>query len=124
MAQLVVGRDASRDVSCTALERLIVSPGRTLAVAAALWRAITPLIRTVNGMSSAPLLSALIVNYNTSALTRDCVSSLRAQRLTQPDGTQAEIEIIVVDNASRLEERALLKGIKATVYYSEENRGY
>jgi len=75
-------------------------------------------------MLSSPLLSALIVNYNTAALTRDCVASLRTQRLTQPDGTQAEIEIIIIDNASRPEDRALLEGIEATVCYSEENRGY
>ena len=51
-------------------------------------------------MTAMPLLSALIVNYNTADLTRDCVASLRAQQLAHVDGTPAELEIIVVDNAS------------------------
>lgn len=73
---------------------------------------------------SSPLLSALIVNYNTAFLTRDCVASLRAQQLSRADGTPAELEIIVVDNASRLEERTKLRDLEATVLWCEENRGY
>jgi GT2 family glycosyltransferase len=69
-------------------------------------------------------LSALIVNYNTAALTRDCVTSLRAQQLSRADGTPVELEIIVVDNASRPDERAKLHGLDATVLFCEDNRGY
>jgi GT2 family glycosyltransferase len=75
-------------------------------------------------MSSAPLLSALIVNYNTAALTRDCVASLRAQHLTRADGTPVELEILVVDNASRPDDRARLHDVDATVLFCDDNRGY
>lgn len=75
-------------------------------------------------MSSAPLLSALIVNYNTAALTRDCVVSLRAQQLSLIDGTPAGLEIIVVDNASRPDERVRLHDLDATVLFCDDNRGY
>jgi GT2 family glycosyltransferase len=75
-------------------------------------------------MSSPPLLSALIVNYNTAALTRDCVTSLRAQQFSRADGAPAELEVIVVDNASRPDERAKLRGLDATVLFCEDNRGY
>jgi len=75
-------------------------------------------------MSSAPLLSALIVNYNTAALTRDCVASLRTQQLLRADGTSAELEIIVVDNASRPDERARLHDLDARVLFCDDNRGY
>jgi GT2 family glycosyltransferase len=71
-----------------------------------------------------PLLSALIVNYNTAGLTRDCVASLRAQQLSHIDGTPAELEIIVVDNASRPEDRAQLHDLDATVLSCDDNRGY
>ena len=75
-------------------------------------------------MPVAPVLSALIVNYNSAALTRDCVASLRTQRLFRPDGSPGEIEILVVDNASQPADRALLDGIAATVLYRDDNRGY
>jgi len=75
-------------------------------------------------MPTAPFLSALIVNYNSAALTRDCVSSLRTQRLFRPDGTPGEVEILVVDNASQPGDRALLDDIEATVLYHDDNRGY
>lgn len=75
-------------------------------------------------MSSAPFLSALIVNYNTAALTRDCVASLRAQHLSHVDGTSAALEIIVVDNASRPDDRARLRDLDATVLFCDDNRGY
>ena len=68
--------------------------------------------------------SALIVNYNTAALTRKCVASLRAQRFATLDGSTTELEIIVVDNASRPAERERLRGLGATVIYSEDNAGY
>ncbi len=68
--------------------------------------------------------SALIVNYNTAELTRACVASLRAQQLLTPDGSPVDLEIIVVDNASRPADREALRDLDATVIYSEDNRGY
>jgi GT2 family glycosyltransferase len=64
------------------------------------------------------------VNYNTAALTRDCVASLRAQQLLHVDGTPAELEIVVVDNASRPDDRARLHDLDATVLFRDDNRGY
>lgn len=75
-------------------------------------------------MSAAPLVSVLIVNYNTAALTRRCVASLRAQRMPSADGSVTPIEIVVVDNASRREERRALAAIDALVLYNDENLGY
>ena len=75
-------------------------------------------------MATPPLLSVLLVNYNTAALTRSCVASLRAQRVSRPDGSAGEIEILVVDNASRLAERQALAGLDAGVLYNDTNPGY
>lgn len=75
-------------------------------------------------MPHPPVVSVLIVNYNTAALTRRCVSSLRAQRVCQSDGTPIMIDIVVVDNASRPEEREALAAIDARIVYNDENRGY
>jgi len=75
-------------------------------------------------MSRPGCLSALIVNYNTTALTRECVASLRAQQLCALDGSSIDLEIIVVDNASRLADRDGLRDLDATVICSEDNRGY
>lgn len=49
------------------------------------------------------VLSVIIVNYNTAALTKSCIESLLAQKF------QGSLEIIVVDNASRDESVALLR---------------
>ena len=76
-------------------------------------------------MSSAQgLLSVLIVNYNTATLTHQCVASLRAQSVYQPDGRLGTLDIIVVDNASRPAERQALVGVGATLITNDENRGY
>src|SRR5262245_37081088 len=76
-------------------------------------------------MSSAQgLLSVLIVNYNTATLTHQCVASLRAQSVYQPDGRLGTLDIIVVDNASRPAERRALAGVEATLITNDENRGY
>ena len=75
-------------------------------------------------MTRLTCLSALIINYNTAALTRDCVTSLRAQQVHAPDGSPIELEVIVVDNASRPAEQELLRGLDATVIYSHDNCGY
>lgn len=69
------------------------------------------------------LVSALIVNYNTTSLTRQCVASLRAQRLPSRSGVEG-LEIIVIDNASKPAEREALAGLDATVLFNEENCGY
>lgn len=74
-------------------------------------------------MSPRPALSVLLVNYNTAALTRRCVESLRAQNVRGLEGTEG-VEILVVDNASRLEERRSLAGLDAVVLYDQDNRGY
>ncbi|MBM4255898.1 MAG: glycosyltransferase family 2 protein [Deltaproteobacteria bacterium] len=70
------------------------------------------------------LLAVLIVNYNTTALTRSCVASLHAQTIRSPDGTNGAPQIVVFDNASRTEERQALLGIAAQVIYNDDNRGY
>ncbi len=75
-------------------------------------------------MASHALLAVLIVNYNTSKITRSCVTSLRAQRLVWPDGTPAPFDIVVIDNNSHPEERDALVGIDAQVIYNRDNRGY
>lgn len=75
-------------------------------------------------MSHPLCLSALIVNYNTAALTRACVASLRAQQLFAPDGSPIDLEILVVDNASRPADKDLLRDLDATVIYSDDNCGY
>lgn len=74
-------------------------------------------------MSPRPALSVLLVNYNTTALTRRCVDSLRAQNVRGLEGTEG-VEILVVDNASRPEERHALTELDAVVLYNQDNRGY
>jgi len=75
-------------------------------------------------MPSRSLLAVVIVNYNTTALTRSCVASLQAQTLRRRDGSIEPPHIVVVDNASRAEERQALAGIEARVVYNDDNRGY
>ncbi|MGH7818135.1 MAG: glycosyltransferase family 2 protein, partial [Candidatus Binatia bacterium] len=70
-----------------------------------------------------PAVSALIVNYNTSSLTRQCVASLRTERVAGGGGAEG-VEIIVVDNASEARDREMLSGLGVTVLFNEENRGY
>lgn len=74
-------------------------------------------------MRVTPALSAIVVNYNTATLTQRCVASLRAQEVRGPQGTVG-VEIFVVDNASRPEERRALAGLDAVILYNENNRGY
>ncbi|MEW6273146.1 MAG: glycosyltransferase family 2 protein [Thermodesulfobacteriota bacterium] len=50
---------------------------------------------------SAPVVAAVVVTWNGGEVTRACVASLRAS-------TGVELRIIVVDNASRADERELL----------------
>lgn len=74
-------------------------------------------------MRDAPALSAIVVNYNTAPLTQRCVASLRDQEVHGPQGTEG-VEILVVDNASRPQDRQALAGLDAIILYNEENRGY
>ena len=46
-------------------------------------------------MPEAPLVSVLIVSWNTCGLLRECLASLRSHH------TRAQLEVIVLDNASR-----------------------
>jgi hypothetical protein len=73
---------------------------------------------------SLPAVSALLVNYNTAALTRNSVASLRAQTVRNPVSGAEGVEVIVVDNASRPDERCILDGLDAVVVFNDENRGY
>jgi len=73
---------------------------------------------------SSPAVSVLIVNYNTALLTKNCVASLRDQKVRNPVNGAAGVEAIVVDNASRPDERRALDGLDAVVVLNEENRGY
>ncbi|HXG19094.1 MAG TPA: glycosyltransferase family 2 protein [Methylomirabilota bacterium] len=73
---------------------------------------------------SPPAVSALIVNYNTAVLTGNSVSSLRAQTVRNPVSGAEGVEVIVVDNASRPDERCILGGLDAVVVFNDENRGY
>lgn len=60
----------------------------------------------------------ILVNYNTAAYSLDAVAALQAQDLS--------LEIIVVDNASRIEERERLRAVSADVrvIWSDTNLGY
>lgn len=65
-------------------------------------------------------LSVIAVNYNTSNLLKRCLSSMVSTISNIP------IEIIIVDNGSRKEERDVLNEIEgdAMVIFKEGNRGY
>ena len=73
---------------------------------------------------SPPAVSALIINYNTAALTKNCVASLYAQTIRNPTSGATGVEVIVVDNASRPEERKALAEVNARLIFNDENRGY
>ena len=63
----------------------------------------------------------VILNYNSSADCRKCVSFLRRQ-------DRVELELVLVDNSSRLDDleqlRALARDEGCTLFESKENRGY
>lgn len=73
---------------------------------------------------SSPAVSILIVNYNTAALTKDCVASLRAQTVRDQVSGAEGVEVIVIDNASRPDERRALDGLEALLILNDKNRGY
>lgn len=77
-------------------------------------------------MSARPLVSVLIVNWRSAAMTRGLVANLRRQRLPGR-APGAGLEFIVVDNASGPDDaRALdaLAGEGVTVVHSRQNSGY
>ena len=71
-------------------------------------------------------LAALVVNYNSGAFALSCVESLLAEweREGRP---RAKLQLVVVDNASPVDQSAALAQIEArgvTVIKSDENLGY
>lgn len=70
-------------------------------------------------MNSSPAVRVVILNYNESSYTLDLVKQLEKQ-------TYPSLEILVVDNASRLEEQEVLKLLPENVItlFSTENLGY
>ncbi len=64
------------------------------------------------------MLSIVIVNYNTSALVKECVNSIK--KYPPAD----DYEIIVVDNNSSPEDREMLKGEDFRVIFSPVNNGF
>ncbi|MGE0684070.1 MAG: glycosyltransferase family 2 protein [Candidatus Binatia bacterium] len=75
-------------------------------------------------MSHQPAVSILIVNYNTAALTKNCIASLHAQTVRNHVSGADGVEMIVIDNASRPDERRDLDGLDATLILNDKNRGY
>lgn len=69
-----------------------------------------------DGVVAVPRVSAVIVNYETSALAARCVASLGAQGVSH--------EIIVVDNPSAAGDAANLDGLGVRVVRNVENVGY
>ncbi|VVC76355.1 N-acetylglucosaminyl-diphospho-decaprenol L-rhamnosyltransferase [Aquicella siphonis] len=63
--------------------------------------------------------SVLVVNYNTSALVKKCIESLKNQR-------EVRFEIIVVDNNSQDDSAAVLKqfGDDITLVLNTDNKGF
>jgi hypothetical protein len=74
--------------------------------------------------SFTPAVSVLVVNYNTAALTKSCVASLRAQAVRDHMSGAEGVEVIVIDNASRPDERRAFDGLDAILILNDKNRGY
>lgn len=74
-------------------------------------------------MPSLPAVSALVVNYKSAELARDCVASLNAQSVRAPGGGEG-VEVVIVDNASGEAEIERLAGLAVTIVCNRENRGY
>ncbi len=75
-------------------------------------------------MEAKGILSVLLVHQNTVDLIRQCIASLQAQVCISPGGSEMEFEIIVVDNASRPQQRPRDLPDGVTVLFNESNRGY
>ncbi|MEW6741224.1 MAG: glycosyltransferase family 2 protein [Planctomycetota bacterium] len=81
----------------------------------------------MSAADSRPDLSAVIVNYNSASLARELVHSLRAEMFEGRDGSEGQLEIIVVENASPQDEKAALLALRdegVEVVFSTQNRGY
>ncbi len=76
------------------------------------------------GMEAKGILSVLLVHRNTVNLIRQCISSLQAQVCIAPSGSEMEFEIVVVDNASRPQQRPRDLPDGVTVLFNDSNRGY
>jgi len=63
------------------------------------------------------LISLLVVNYRSAALTRNAIRTARAS-------TPASIQVVVVDNSCDSAEAEALRGVADTLVVSETNRGY
>lgn len=77
-------------------------------------------------MTAAPVVSVLIVNWNSGAMARGLVTNLRRQRLPGLEAGEG-LEFIVVDNASGADEAEHLEALEAdgvTVIRSAQNSGY
>ncbi|UFK97122.1 glycosyltransferase [Kaistella faecalis] len=70
-------------------------------------------------MNNNPAVRIVILNYNESSYTIDLVKQLEKQ-------TYPSLEVVVVDNASRTQEKEILNHLPAYVIklFSEENLGY
>ncbi len=79
-------------------------------------------------MTAAPVLSALIVNWKSGAMTRALVENLRKQVFYGDDGEPGSLEVIVVDNASGADEEEHLAALDAdrgvNLIRSAQNAGY
>jgi len=79
-------------------------------------------------MNENPLLSVLIVNWRSGAMTRGLVNAARKQRLPELDDAGHGLEFIVVDNASGPEDEEHLAALEAeddvVVVRSKQNSGY
>ncbi len=71
--------------------------------------------------------ACVIVNYNSGRLCRSAVDSLFAQRFSGRDGRAGSLQVVVVDNASPVDQRGDLDPLRARgvdVIYHDENAGY
>lgn len=79
-------------------------------------------------MTAGPVLSALIVNWRSGAMTRALVENLRKQVFWGDDGEPGTLEVVVVDNASGDDEEEHLAALEAdrgvTLIRSAQNAGY
>ncbi len=71
-------------------------------------------------------LSVVVVNYNSSRFLLGLIDSLLAHPITYR-GTALDVEMIVVDNASRADDRLVLESLanpRVRVIFNDENVGY
>jgi N-acetylglucosaminyl-diphospho-decaprenol L-rhamnosyltransferase len=83
-------------------------------------------VHTGSGASMGRRLSALVVNYRSGAFAVGCVQSL-IREWEREGRDRADLEVVVVDNASPTDETAFLaelEGLGARVVLSDVNGGY